>query len=153
MPPSVALYLTCSCLVNKHLLRVGWRTFRTGVSCFFLTLFYFILLALTHRRVTCCWHPEEFGSPFSVVGLSIEEAIVHTPCQLRITITTNRQVPKWFCSRGRCTHWVINFCGAHSSSVSNATCTLQLIETMSDEQGIIKLTIIIERKMFPILLC
>jgi hypothetical protein len=27
-------------------------------------------------------------------------------------LTTNRQVPKWFRSRGHCTHRVINFCGA-----------------------------------------
>ncbi len=40
-----------------------------------------------------------------------------------------------------------------SSWVSNAICTLQLIETMSNEQGIIESTIIIERKMFPISLC
>jgi hypothetical protein len=39
-----------------------------------------------------------------------------------------------------------------SSQVTNATCTLQLIETMSNEQGIIESTIIIERKMFPVLL-
>ncbi len=38
----------------KHLLCVDWRNFRTGVSCFSKTLFYFILLALTHGRVTCC---------------------------------------------------------------------------------------------------
>ncbi len=37
---------------------------------------------------------------------------MHTPCWLRITLTTNRQVLKWFRSRGRCTHRVINFCGA-----------------------------------------
>ncbi len=37
---------------------------------------------------------------------------MHTPCWLRITLTTNRQVPKWFCSRGHCAHRVINFCGA-----------------------------------------
>jgi hypothetical protein len=37
---------------------------------------------------------------------------VHTPCRLRITLATNRQVPKWFHSRGRCAHQVINFCGA-----------------------------------------
>jgi hypothetical protein len=41
---------------------------------------------------------------------------VHTPCRLRITLTTNRQVPKWFCSRGRCAHRVINFCGAPLSN-------------------------------------
>jgi hypothetical protein len=41
---------------------------------------------------------------------------VHTPCQLRITLTTNRQVPKWFRSRGRCAHRVINFCGAPLSN-------------------------------------
>ncbi len=41
---------------------------------------------------------------------------MHTPCQLRITLTTNRQVPKWFCSRGHCAHRVINFCGAPSSN-------------------------------------
>ncbi len=39
---------------------------------------------------------------------------MHTPCWLRITLTTNQQVPKWFCSRGRCAHRVINFCGAPS---------------------------------------
>jgi hypothetical protein len=27
-------------------------------------------------------------------------------------LTTNRQVPKWFCSCGHCAHRVINFCGA-----------------------------------------
>ncbi len=32
----------------------------------------------------------------------------------RIMLTTNRQVPKWFCSHGRCAHRVINFCGAPS---------------------------------------
>ncbi len=37
---------------------------------------------------------------------------MHPPCRLRITLTTNRQVPKWFRSRGRCAHQVINFCGA-----------------------------------------
>ena len=41
---------------------------------------------------------------------------MHTPCRLRIMLTTNRQVPKWFCSRGRCAHQVINFCGAPSSN-------------------------------------
>jgi hypothetical protein len=41
---------------------------------------------------------------------------VHTPCRLRITLTTNRQVPKWFRSRGRCAHQVINFCGAPLSN-------------------------------------
>ncbi len=91
---------------------MGWRNFWTRVSCFSKTLFYFILLALTHRCVTCCWHPKEFGSPFSVGGLSNEGAIVHTPCRIRITLTTNQQVPKWFCSCGRCAHRVINFCGA-----------------------------------------
>ncbi len=37
---------------------------------------------------------------------------MHTPCQLRITLTTNQQVPKWFCSRGCCAHRVIIFFGA-----------------------------------------
>ncbi len=37
---------------------------------------------------------------------------MHTSCWLRIMLTTNRQVPKWFRSRGRCAHRVINFCGA-----------------------------------------
>ncbi len=41
---------------------------------------------------------------------------MHSPCQLKITLTTNRQVPKWFCSRGRCAHRVINFCGASLSN-------------------------------------
>ncbi len=41
---------------------------------------------------------------------------MHPPCQLRITRTTNRQVPKWFRSRGRCAHQVINFCGAPLSN-------------------------------------
>ncbi len=41
---------------------------------------------------------------------------MHTPCRLRITLTTNRQVPKWFRSRGRCAHRVINFSGAPSSN-------------------------------------
>ncbi len=41
---------------------------------------------------------------------------MHTPCRLKITLTTNRQVPKWFCSRGCCAHQVINFCGAPSSN-------------------------------------
>ena len=41
---------------------------------------------------------------------------MHTPCRLRITLTTNRQVPKWFRSRGRCAHQVINFCGAPLSN-------------------------------------
>jgi hypothetical protein len=36
-----------------HSLCMGWRNFQTGVSCFSKTLFYFILLALTHGRVTC----------------------------------------------------------------------------------------------------
>ncbi len=39
---------------------------------------------------------------------------MYTPCRLRIMLTTNRQVPKWFCSRGHCFHRVINFCGAPS---------------------------------------
>ncbi len=39
---------------------------------------------------------------------------MHTPCQHRIMLTTNRQVPKCFRSRGRCAHQVINFCGAPS---------------------------------------
>ncbi len=67
-----------------HSLCMGWRNFLTGVSCFSKTLFYFILLALTHGRVTCRWHPKEFGSPFSVGGLSNEGAIVHTPCGLEL---------------------------------------------------------------------
>ncbi len=41
---------------------------------------------------------------------------MHTPCWLRITLTTNRQVLKWFCSRGCCAHQVINFCGAPLSN-------------------------------------
>ena len=41
---------------------------------------------------------------------------MHTPCRLRIALTTNRQVPKWFCSHGRCAHQVINFCGAPLSN-------------------------------------
>jgi hypothetical protein len=41
---------------------------------------------------------------------------VHTPCRLRITLTTNRQVPKWFHSHGCCAHRVINFCGAPLSN-------------------------------------
>ncbi len=41
---------------------------------------------------------------------------MHTPCRLRITLTTNQQVPKWFCSCGRCAHRVINFCGAPLSN-------------------------------------
>jgi hypothetical protein len=41
---------------------------------------------------------------------------VHTPCRLRITLITNQQVPKWFRSRGRCAHRVINFCGAPLSN-------------------------------------
>jgi hypothetical protein len=41
---------------------------------------------------------------------------VHTPCQLRITLTTNQQVLKWFRSRGRCAHRVIIFCGAPLSN-------------------------------------
>ncbi len=41
---------------------------------------------------------------------------MHPPCRLRIMLTTNRQVPKWFCSRGCCTHQVINVCGAPSSN-------------------------------------
>jgi hypothetical protein len=41
---------------------------------------------------------------------------LHTPCRLRIMLTTNRQVPKWFRSRGRCAHRVINFCGAQLSN-------------------------------------
>ncbi len=41
---------------------------------------------------------------------------MHTPCRLRITLTTDRQVPKWFRSRGRCTHQVNNFCGAPLSN-------------------------------------
>ncbi len=31
-------------------------------------------------------------------------------------LTTNQQVPKWFRSRGRCAHQLINFCGAPSSN-------------------------------------
>ncbi len=68
----------------KHLLCMGWRNFRTGVSCFSKTLFYFSLLALTYGRVTCRWHPKEFGSPVSVGGLSNFGAIVHTPCSLEL---------------------------------------------------------------------
>ncbi len=41
---------------------------------------------------------------------------MHTPCRLRITLTTNQQVPKWFRSCGRCAHQVINICGAPSSN-------------------------------------
>ncbi len=41
---------------------------------------------------------------------------MHTPCRLRITLTTSRQFPKWFCSRGCCAHRVINFCGASLSN-------------------------------------
>ncbi len=41
---------------------------------------------------------------------------MHTPCRLRITLTTNQQVWKWFRSRGRCAHQVINFCGAPLSN-------------------------------------
>ncbi len=41
---------------------------------------------------------------------------MHTPCWLRIMLTTNRQVPKWFCSRKRCAHRVIIFCGAPLSN-------------------------------------
>ncbi len=41
---------------------------------------------------------------------------MHTLCRLRITLTTNQQVPKWFRSRGRCAHRVINFCGAPLSN-------------------------------------
>ncbi len=37
---------------------------------------------------------------------------MRTPCWLRILLITNRQVLKWFCSRGRCAYQVINFCGA-----------------------------------------
>ncbi len=116
--PSLSPYWQTESWTEKqiHSLCVGWRNFRTGVSCFSKTLFYFILLALTRGRVTCCWHPKEFGYPFSVGGLSNEGAIVHIPCWLRITLTTNRQVPKWFCSRGCCAHWVINFCGAPLSN-------------------------------------
>ncbi len=43
---------------------------------------------------------------------------MHTPCLLRITLTTNQQVLKWFRSRGRCAHQVINFCGAPLSNKS-----------------------------------
>ncbi len=41
---------------------------------------------------------------------------MHPPCRLGITLTTNRQVPKWFRSHGRYAHRVINFCGALSSN-------------------------------------
>ncbi len=41
---------------------------------------------------------------------------MHTPCRLRITLTTNRQVPMWFLSRRCCTHRVLNFCGAPLSN-------------------------------------
>jgi hypothetical protein len=41
---------------------------------------------------------------------------VHTACRLRITLTTNRQVLKWFRSRGRCAHQVINSCHAPLSN-------------------------------------
>ncbi len=41
---------------------------------------------------------------------------MHTHCQLRITLTINRQVLKWFCSRGHCAHGVINFGGAPLSN-------------------------------------
>ncbi len=38
------------------------------------------------------------------------------PLRLKITLTTNRQALKWFCSRGRCAHQAINFCGAPLSN-------------------------------------
>ncbi len=41
---------------------------------------------------------------------------MHTPCRLRIMLTTNQQVPKWFRSCGHCAHQVINFCGAPLSN-------------------------------------
>jgi hypothetical protein len=51
-----------------------------------------------------CWRLKQQGSDCS------------QPLQLRIMLTTNRQVPKWFRSRGRCAHQVINFCVAPSSN-------------------------------------
>jgi hypothetical protein len=52
---------------------------------------------------------------------------VHTPCRLRITLTTNRQVPKWFRSCGRCAHRVINFCGAPLSNKPPRLLLLSLV--------------------------
>jgi hypothetical protein len=44
-------------LSQEHLLCLGWRNFRTGVSCFSKTLFYFILLALTHGHLNHLLQP------------------------------------------------------------------------------------------------
>ncbi len=52
---------------------------------------------------------------------------MHTPCQLRITLTTNRQVPKWFPSRERCAHRVINLCGAPLSNKPPRLLLLSLV--------------------------
>ncbi len=41
---------------------------------------------------------------------------MHTLCGLEFMLTTNRQVPKCFCSHGPCAHRVINFCGAPLSN-------------------------------------
>ncbi len=57
---------------------------------------------------------------------------MHTPCRLRITLTTNRQVPKWFRSRGRCAHRVINFCGAPSSNKPPRLLLLYSVILLSD---------------------
>ncbi len=57
---------------------------------------------------------------------------MHTPCRLRIMLTTNRQVPKWFCSRRCCAHRVINFCGAPLSNKPPWLLLLSLVILLGD---------------------
>ncbi len=57
---------------------------------------------------------------------------MHTPCRLRNTLTTNRQVPKWFHSHGRCAHRVINFCGAPLSNKPPRLLPLSLVILLGD---------------------
>jgi hypothetical protein len=47
-------------------------------------------------------------------------------------LTTNRQVPKWFRSRGCCAHQVINFCGAPSSNKPPRLLPLSLAILLGD---------------------
>ncbi len=57
---------------------------------------------------------------------------MRTPCRLRITLTTNQQVPKWFCSCGLCAHRVINFCGAPLSNKPPRLLLLSLAILLGD---------------------
>ncbi len=57
---------------------------------------------------------------------------MHTPCRLRIMLITNRQVPKWFRSRGRCAYQVINFHGAPLSNKPPRLLPLSLVILLGD---------------------